>query len=127
MYKFVKFFQLIMAFTLILQGTLRLFASDVMKTFTGFALTFYLYIFAISIVCIECNLLRARVWFYFMNFSLGKFMFYLVMTALCFGSGADVSWFDVLVGVVFALAAVMFITFHFWFKDREMEFVQKLI
>ena len=98
-----------------------------MKTFTGFALTFYLYIFAISIVCIECNLLRARVWFYFMNFSLGKFMFYLVMTALCFGSGADVSWFDVLVGVVFALAAVMFITFHFWFKDREMEFVQKLI
>ena len=116
-----------MAVLIMLQAIMRLFSADNFRTFTGFALTLYLIIFSIALCCIECNLKRARVWFYFMNYSLGKFFFYVVMAALCFGSGAQAQFFDILVGIIFALCAVMYFTFHFWFKTEEPEFVQRLI
>ena len=81
--------------------------------------SFYLFVFSIAIFLIECNCIRARVWFYFMNYSLGKSIFYLFMTLLCFGSGATVSVFDIIVGAIFALMCMMFLTFHFIFKADE--------
>ena len=126
-YTFTKCFQILMGVIIILQATIRLFGTDNFRVFTGFLLTFYLYIIAIGIFAIECNCKRARVWFYFMNFSLGKAMFYLVMALLCFSSGADISFFDILVGVVCGLACAMFVVFHMWFKLEEPAYVQKLI
>ena len=126
-YMFVKLVQFIMAALMILQGTIRLFSASNFHTFTGFCITGYLYIFAISIICIECNLLRARVWFYFMNFSMGKAIFYGVVSLLCFGSGAEVTFIDILVGIVCGGACVMFIFFHLWFGTMEAEHVNKKI
>ena len=116
-----------MASVLILQATLRMFTADNFHTFTGFCLTFYIYVFAMAIIAIECNCMRARVWFYFMNFSLGKAIFYGLMAVICFSSGASVSWFDILVGCVFGLVCIMFAFFHCWFKDAEGAYVEKLI
>ena len=116
-----------MGVLLSLQATIRLFTTDNFHTFTGFLITFYLIVFAAAIFAIECNCKRARVWFYFMNFSLGKCMFFALMTLICFGSGASVSWFDILIGIVFGLATVMYFLFHMWFRSEEGGYVQKLI
>ena len=116
-----------MAVIILLQALIRLFTADNFHTFTGFVLTFYLTIFGVAILAIECNLMRARVWFYFMNFALGKAIFYGFMTLLCFGSGAQVSWFDIMVGVIFGLICILFFFLHLWFKADEPAYVQKLI
>ena len=126
-YLFTKVVMLLMAFLIFLQAIIRLLSADNFHTFTGFLLTGYLFIFGIAIFLIECNLKRARIWFYFMNFSLGKCMFFTFMAILCFGAGASISFFDILVGVIFALVAVMFAFFHCWFKQDEPAYVQKLI
>ena len=101
--------------------------ADNFHVYVGFVLTAYLYIFAIAVFCIECNLLRARVWFYFMNYSLGKAIFYGIMSLLCFGSGTMVNWFDILVGVVCGLVSCFFIFLYCTFKDEEGAFVQRMI
>mmetsp|Transcript_13571 Transcript_13571/g.18580 ORF Transcript_13571/g.18580 Transcript_13571/m.18580 type:complete len:82 (-) Transcript_13571:249-494(-) len=80
-------------------------------------LTLYLMLFGLLLICIECNLKRARVWFYFMNFALGKAMFYIAMAMLCFSSGVSVSFFDVLIGIICGAAALAFIFIHMWHKD----------
>jgi len=121
---FTKCVQLVMAVVIILQALIRLLTADNFHTFTGFMLTFYLFIFGMSIISIECNFKRARIWFYFMNYSLGKCIFYFFMTLLCFGSGTMVSFFDILVGVIFGLMFIMFGFFHFWFKTEEPAYVQ---
>ena len=86
-------------------------------------LTFYLFIFGLLLIFIECNMFRCRVWFYFMNFSLGKCIFYFVMTLLCFGSGTEIAFFDVLVGIVCGLLSLLFGFFHLSFKQDEPAFV----
>ena len=126
-YLFTKCVQIVMACTIILQAVIRLLTADNFHTFTGFMLTFYLLIFGAAIMAIEFNCKRARIWFYFMNYSLGKCIFYFFMTLLCFGSGAMVSFFDILVGVIFGLMFIMFGFFHVWFKNEEPAFVQSLI
>ena len=126
-YTVSKCIQLIMAILIIIQALFRLVVADNFHTFTGFMLTFYLLLFGILLIYIECNLQRARVWFYFMNFALGKFMFYTVMTMLCFGSGATVNMFDILIGMICAACAVMFFFVHIWHKNEEEAHVQKLI
>ena len=104
-----------------------MFTADNFHTFTGFCLTFYIYVFAMAIIAIECNCKRARIWFYFMNFSLGKAIFYGLMAVICFSSGASVSWFDILVGCVFGVVCVMFVFFHCWFNQAEPAYVEKLV
>jgi len=116
-----------MAVLIIIQALFRLVMADNFHTFTGFMLTFYLFIFGIALCSIECNLMRARVWFYFMNYAMGKAIFYAVMALLCFGSGASVNWFDILIGLICLAVCVMFVFFHIWFKDEEPAYVQKLI
>ena len=104
-----------------------MFTADNFHTFTGFCLTFYIYVFAMALIAIECNCKRARIWFYFMNYSLGKAIFYGIMAAICFTSGASVTFFDILVGCVCGLVCVMFVFFHCWHKEQEPAFVEKLI
>ena len=116
-----------MACLIIAQATIRIIADDNFHNFTGFCLTIYLYVFAIAIAFIEFNWLRARIWFYFMNFSLGKCFFYLVIALLCFGAGAEVSWFDILCGVIFSLVVVLYMFLYAWFRNEEPAYVQKLI
>ena len=116
-----------MAVLIILQAFLRLITADNFHTFTGFVLTAYLMIFGIVLICIECNWRRARILFYIMNFARGKFLFYTVMTLLCFGSGATVSFFDVLVGIICAVCAIAFFFIHLWHKNAEVEYVATLV
>ena len=118
-YCFSRCVQIFMASLIMTQSIIRMVLASNFHTFTGFMITFYLFVFSIAIFLIECNCIRARVWFYFMNYSLGKSIFYLFMTLLCFGSGATVSVFDIIVGAIFALMCMMFLTFHFIFKADE--------
>ena len=116
-----------MAILIILQAVLRLIVAENFHTFTGFVLTFYLMIFGICIIMVECSLKRARVWFYFMNFALGKAFFYIVMTLICFGSGGAITFFDILIGILCGVVAALFICFHIWHKDSEADHVKTLI
>ena len=124
---FTKAIQLVMAVLIILQSVIRLFTASNFQVFTGFIFTFYLFMFGMILIFIECNMFRCRVWFYFMNFSLGKSIFYFIMTLLCFGSGTDIAFFDILIGVVCALLCLLFGFFHLSFKQDEPAYVQKLI
>ena len=126
-YKISKFVDLIMAGLIVTQAIFRLVTADNFHTFTGFILTFYILIFGIGLCFIECNIMRARVWFYFMNYSLGRAIFYFVMTLLCFGSGASVNFFDIIVGIICGVVAIMFLFFHIWHRHSEHAHVQKLI
>ena len=118
---------MLMAVLIMLQALIRLLTADNFHVFTGFMLTFYLFVFGLVLIFIECNMFRCRVWFYFMNFSLGKSIFYFVMTLLCFGSGTEIAFFDVLIGIVCGLLCILFGFFHLTFKDEEPTYVQKLI
>ncbi len=113
-----------MATLIIIQALFRFVVADNFHTFTGFLLTLYLFVFGIALICIECNLMRARVWFYFMNFALGKAMFYGVMALICFGSGASVNFFDILIGIICIGVCIMFGFFHLWFHNEENAYVQ---
>ena len=101
-----------MAVLICLQAFFRLAVAENFHTFTGFVLTFYLFLFGILLCFIECNLKRARIWFYFMNFSIGKFFFYVAMALICFGSGASVNFFDILIGLICAALAVVYFFMH---------------
>ena len=108
-------------------SVIRIGFMEDFETVTGFMISFYLVLFAIMFICVECNLKKSRLWFYFLNSALGKGLFHLFCFLLCFGSAADPSWVDVLLGVIFFLTSlVMFIMFCF-FKNQEGPYIDKLI
>ena len=126
-YKVTKWIQIVMAILIFIQATIRLFAEDSMHSWSGFLITTYMLVFAVMIMLIELNKMRARVWFYFLNFALGRFMFYVFMTLVCFGTGGSVMFMDVLVGIACAVCAIGFFFIHLWHKDNEEAHVKTLI
>ena len=99
------------------------------ETFAGFMISFYFVMFAMIIISVECNLKKSRAWFYFLNGSLGKALFYLFLFALTFGSGhADAStWADVLLAVMFFIASVLMFVIHCFFKAQEPAYIEQLL
>ena len=108
-------------------SVIRIGFMEDFETVTGFMISFYLVLFAIMFICVECNLKKSRLWFYFLNSSLGKGLFHMFCFLLCFGSAGEPSWVDVLLGIIFFLTSVvMFIIFCF-FKSQEGPFIDQLI
>ena len=103
------------------------FMEDDNSTFTGFMISFYLILFAIVFILVECNIKKSRMWFFFLNGTLGKALFYLFLFVLCYGNGGDTSWVEVLLSVIFIITAVIFFAMHCFFKEQEPQYIQQLI
>ena len=112
-----KLIQLALAFTMLVFSVLRIAVLETFESITGFMISFYLVLFAIMFICVECNLKKSRLWFYFLNSSLGKGLFHIFCFVLCFGSGEDASWVDITLGVVFCVTALLMFTMYFFYRD----------
>ena len=118
-----KLIQLMLAFIMLVFSVIRIGFMEDFETVTGFMISFYLVLFAIMFICVECNLKKSRLWFYFLNSSLGKGLFHMFCFLLCFGSASDPSWVDVLLGVIFFLTSLIMFVMYCFFKNQEGAYI----
>ena len=118
---FKKVMQTVSAVLLIWSGWGRFFATESLKNWTGFCLTIYFMVFAYVILAMEyqCFNSRARIWFNVLNYCVGKAIFSLWMSLLCFGVGKDMGWIDIMAGIYFLLMTVVYFVMSTMYKDRE--------
>ena len=117
-----------MALTIIFFSVIRIaWVEQDMQTFTGWMISFYLILFAIVFLMVECDVRKSRQWFYFLNSALGKGLFYVFLFLLCLGGGGVVSWVDRLLASIFFVVAVIFITMYCFFKSSEAAYIDQLV
>ena len=97
------------------------------ETVTSFMISVFWVIFALIFIFVELNVRKSRMWFYFLNSSLGKGLFHVFLFMLCFGSGASPNWVDILLAVIFSITAPVLFIMHCFFKDLEGPFIERLI
>ena len=112
-----KLIQMNNALWMLVFSVIRIGMMEDHTTITGFMISFYLVLFALMFICVECNLKKSRKWFYFLNSALGKSLFYLFLFVLCFGSGGDPSWVDQLLASIFFITSVILMVMYCLFKD----------
>ena len=91
--------------------------------FAAFSLSFYLIGFAVILILVEFGLLRARVWFYLLNFSWGKGLFSLFVGLFLIAAPRSAAWFDILMACVFFIVSIIFFVLHCYHKQHEPEHV----
>ena len=91
---------------LIIAAIIRFAYVFEIETFAGIALTVYVLLFAVILICTEASVYECRTWFYFLNFGWGKGLAHIFIACIMLGSGAAVLWVDVLTGVYLILAAI---------------------
>ena len=128
-FKFVKCVQTLSAVILISSGWGRFFSIQSYRHFTGFMLTLYFVIFAGVFIAMEFTWFktRARMYFYFLNFNIGKALVYFWLGLLCFGIGSEATFFDIIAGVYFILLGILFIIMTGMYATREKDYILKLI
>ena len=84
--------------------------------FAAFSLSFYFIGFAVILTLVEFDLLRARVWFYLLNFSWGKGLFSLFVGLFLIGAPRSTAWFDILMACVFFIVSIIFFVLHCYHK-----------
>ena len=123
--------QLLNAVILILTGHIRIFAikeyNQESRAFSGFTLSAYLILFGVMIILVEFTIMRARAWFYFLNFTWGKSLFSLFIAVLVLGSGRSVRWLDVLMAFWFIPISILFLLMYFAYRTTESAQVEILI
>ena len=95
--------------------------------FAAFALNFYLLGFGVILILVEFSLLRARVWFYVLNFSWGKGLFSLFLGLFLIGAPRSAAWFDVMMACLFLVTSIIFFVLHCCHKAHEPEHVAILM
>ena len=95
--------------------------------FAAFSLSLYLIVFGAVLILVEFSLLRARVWFYLLNFSWGKSLFSLFVGLFLIGAPRSVAWFDILMACVFLILSIIFFVLHCYHKDAEQNHVDILM
>ena len=123
----MKIMQFFNAGVLVITGIIHFVFFKFLKSFNGFVLTIYLFLFAALFVLIELSKMRTRTWFYFMNFGWGKAMFLLFLGLLLVGAGKSVTWVDILSGVWFLLCAIAFFVISMVHKAAEQDYVKDLL
>ena len=96
-------------------------------TFAGFMISVYWVLFGIMFIMVEFNLKKSRMWFYFLNGSLGKGLFHVFLFLTCFGSGGEQVWVDVFLAIIFAFTAPIFFLMTCFFKDLEGPYIDHLV
>ena len=104
----MKVLMIFNAIVLVTTAVLHFVYFKFLKSFNGFVLTIYLFIFAALFVLFEFNKFRLRTWFYFMNFGWGRGMFIFFLGLLLAAAGKSVTWFDILAGVWLILCGLVF-------------------
>ena len=123
----IKLIQVLSAVLLVAASVIRVGTVANLRSFTGFMLTGYLFLFAVVFLCVEFALFRAPVWFYWLNFTWGKAIAYLVIGALEFWSGFEIAFIDVIAGLWFAIFGVAFIIMWTMYRSVEHENVEAII
>ena len=123
----MKIMQFFNAALLIITGIVHFVYFKKLKSFNGFVLTIYLFLFAAIFILLELSKLRMRIWFYFMNFGWGKAIFLTFVGLLLMGAGKTVTWIDILAGVWLFLCAIAFAVISSVHKEVENDFVKDLI
>ena len=111
-----KIIQIAVALTMLVFSIIRIAAAEEKETVTGFMISFYLIVFALIFLFLECNVKKTRLWFYFLNSALGKAIFYIFLFLCCFGSGHAATWVDRLLAVIFSITAGIYIFIYAIFR-----------
>ncbi len=122
-----KILQFINVAALIVAAIVRFVYTKNITSFSGYAITFYLLLFAAIFICHEISVAEFRVWFHFLNFGWGKSTFYLVISSVCLGSGMAVEVLDIIIGVWFALCAVATGIISIVYRNKEVELVDEML
>ena len=95
-----------------------------LKSFNGFVITIYLFMFAALFVLFELSRFRLRTFFYFMNYGWGRGIFLIFLGLLLAAAGKSVTWVDILSGVWLLLCGMVFIVISLTNKQVEEDFVK---
>ena len=106
--KAMKILMFFNALVLVTTAILHFVYFKFLKSFNGFELTIYLFIFAALFLLFELNKFRLRTWFYFMNYGWGRGVFCLFLGLLLAAAGKSVTWVDILSGVWLMLCGIVF-------------------
>ena len=130
-FKISMVIQIANAAILIVTGLLRIFMvktySAESHAFAGFTLSLYLILFGVMILLVELTIMRARAWFYFLNFGWGKALFSLFIALFLLGSGRAVRWLDVLLAVYFIIISIFFLFVYLAKRTAEPTYVQEIL
>ena len=140
MFTFYKILQIVNAVALIITAICRAIitiasaSSDEPNSktykpspFAAFTLNFYLIGFGVILILVEFSLLRARVWFYLLNFSWGKGLVSLFLGLFLIGAPRSAAWFDILMACLFLIMSIIFFVLHCCHKAHEPEHVAILM
>ena len=106
-------------------SVIRIFFMEEFDTITGMVISIYSIIFAIIFILVEFNVKKSRMWFYFLNGSLGKGIFHLFLFFLCYGHGdnSDPTWVDILLSVIYMITAILFIVLYVFTRNEEASYI----
>ena len=127
-FKICRVVQIANAAVLIVTGLVRIFMvkaySGESHAFAGFTLSVYLILFGVMLLLVELTIMRARAWFYFLNFGWGKSLFSLFIALFVLGSGRAVRWLDVLLAVYFIIISIFFLFVYLAKRTAEPAYVE---
>ena len=107
----VKVIQILSALLLVAAALFRIGTISNFRTWYGFLLTGYLFIFGVIFLLVEFAMLRAPIYFFWLNFMWGKAIAYLVISGLQMWSDLTTTWIDVLASIWFLIFGVLFMVF----------------
>ena len=96
-------------------------------TVPGFMISGFFALFAVMFIFVELNIKKSRIWFYFLNTSLGKGLFHCFLFVLCYSSSVTPIWIEILLSVIFAVTAFVLFVVYCFFKNQEGPYIDKLI
>jgi hypothetical protein len=113
------------AVLLIICSIIRFVYIMEIETFSGIALTIYLIIFAVILICVEASAAQFRTWFYFMNFGWGKGLAHIFICSIVLGSGAAVLWLDILLAIYLCVVAIWMPIISLCYRSEEEKHVER--
>ena len=122
-----KMIQLTLAMLMVVFSVIKIGLIEQSESLTGFMINFYFLFFGLIFMLVECNFRKCRMWFYILNSSLGKALFHTFLFVLCFGSGHDAHFLDILLGVILILTASFMMVLHCFFREQEAAHIDMLI
>ena len=123
----IKVIQVLSAIILVAAAVIRVGTVANFRTWTGFMLTGYLFMFGMILLCVEFRLFRAPVLFYFMNYTWGKGVTYIFIGLLELFSGLEIAFIDIFAGLWFIIFGVAFFVERGMYRPLEFDYVESII
>ena len=97
------------------------------KSWYGFLLTGYLFMFAVIFLLVEFAMLHTPIYFFYLNFMWGKAVTYLFIAGLQLWSNLTITWIDILAGIWFLIFGVLFMVFCGVYRTQEWDRVERIV